>query len=53
MLKSKRVGKMSNNYIWLFGENVGKTSENNSFYFWKHCVNFNDGIDNGNVYMVG
>lgn len=45
MLKSKRVGKMRNNYIWLFGENVGKTSENNSFYFWKYCVNLNDGID--------
>lgn len=22
-------------YIWLFGENLGKTSNNNSFYFWK------------------
>ena len=22
-------------YIWLFGENLGKTSNNNSYYFWK------------------
>ena len=28
-----------NNYIWLFGENLGKTCNNNSFYFWKHIVN--------------
>lgn len=28
-----------NNYIWLFGENVGETSNNNSFYFWKHLMN--------------
>lgn len=27
-----------NNYIWLFGENVGETANNNSFYFWKHSV---------------
>lgn len=25
-------------YIWLFGENGGKTRNNNSFYFWKHTV---------------
>lgn len=36
---------MHNNYIWLFGENVGETSENNSFYFWKYCVKIEDGID--------
>ena len=28
-----------NNYIWLFGENLGKTANNNSFYFWKHVIN--------------
>lgn len=39
-----------NNYIWLFGENVGATSNNNSFYFWKYVVNKKkDGI---NKYIV-
>ncbi len=28
-----------NNYIWLFGENLGNTANNNSFYFWKHIIN--------------
>lgn len=28
-----------NNYIWLFGENLSNTANNNSFYFWKHIVN--------------
>lgn len=28
-----------NNYIWIFGENLGETANNNSFYFWKHIVN--------------
>ena len=32
-------------FIWLIGENVGETSNNNSFYFWKHIVNRNDDID--------
>lgn len=27
-----------NQYIWLFGENVGETAENNSFYFWRYIV---------------
>ena len=35
----------NNNYIWLIGENVGETANNNSFYFWKHIVNNHDGID--------
>lgn len=36
---------MSQNYIWLFGENLGATSNNNSYYFWKQVVNRKDGID--------
>lgn len=36
---------MSQNYIWLFGENLGATSSNNSYYFWKNVVNKRDGID--------
>ena len=36
---------MSENYIWLFGENLGATSNNNSYYFWKHTVLRKDGID--------
>ena len=39
-----------NNYIWLFGENVGQTSNNNSFYFWKHIVNKKK--DNINKYII-
>ena len=33
------------NYIWLFGENLGKTANNNSYYFWKQINNIEDGID--------
>lgn len=33
------------NYIWLFGENLGKTTNNNSFYLWHHVVLQADGID--------
>lgn len=36
---------MSRNFIWLFGENLGATSNNNSYYFWKEVVNKQDGID--------
>ena len=25
--------------VWLFGENLGKTANNNSFYMWRHVVN--------------
>ena len=32
-------------YIWLFGENDGKTSNNNSFYFWDHVVLNEDNIE--------
>lgn len=31
-------------FIWLFGENLGETANNNSFYFWKHVVEKDDGI---------
>ena len=33
-----------NKYIWLIGENLGKTSNNNSFYFWKEINEIDDGI---------
>lgn len=32
-------------YIWLFGENEGKTANNNSFYFWRYIVNKHNDID--------
>ena len=32
-------------FIWLFGENVGQTADNNSFYLWKHLVNKQDDIE--------
>ena len=35
----------NNNFIWLFGENLSETANNNSFYFWKHVVNREDGIE--------
>lgn len=31
--------------MWLFGENLGSTANNNSFYFWKEVVLKDDGID--------
>ncbi len=36
---------MNKNYIWLFGENLGNTANNNSFYFWKRALNSQDDID--------
>ena len=36
---------MTNNYIWLFGENLAATANDNSFYFWKHIVNIEDDIE--------
>lgn len=33
------------NYIWLFGENLAKTANDNSYYLWKHIVNINDNIE--------
>lgn len=32
-------------YTWLFGENLGNTSNNNSFYFWKEINEIDDGIN--------
>ena len=34
-----------NNYIWIFGENLASTANNNSYYFWKEIVNIKDDID--------
>jgi CDP-glycerol glycerophosphotransferase (TagB/SpsB family) len=36
---------MEKKYIWLFGENLGNTANNNSFYFWKQCVDKEDEIE--------
>ncbi len=36
---------MKKNFIWLFGENLGNSANNNSFYFWKKCVLKKDDID--------
>lgn len=36
---------MKKNFVWLFGENVGSTANNNSFYFWKQSVSKKDDID--------
>ncbi len=32
-------------FIWLIGENLGKTASNNSYYFWRHIVEREDDID--------
>lgn len=32
-------------YIWLFGENVGATANNNSFYFWLESLKNEDEIE--------
>lgn len=31
-------------FIWLFGENLGNTANNNSYYFWRQVVERDDGI---------
>lgn len=36
---------MEKKYIWLFGENVGATANNNSFYFWLDSLKNEDEID--------
>ncbi len=36
---------MKKNFIWLMGENVGVTANNNSFYFWKQTVSKKDDIE--------
>lgn len=32
-------------FIWLIGENLGNTANNNGFYFWRHVVQIHDDID--------
>lgn len=32
-------------YTWLFGENLGNTSNNNSFYFWREINEIADGVN--------
>lgn len=32
-------------YIWLIGENLGATANNNGYYFWRGIVERNDGIE--------
>ena len=32
-------------FIWLFGENLGATSNNNSYYMWRHVVERDDDIE--------
>lgn len=32
-------------YIWLFGENLGNTANNNSYYTWKHIVDNHDDVE--------
>jgi hypothetical protein len=36
---------MKKRFIWIFGENLGETADNNSFYFWKQVALKDDGID--------
>lgn len=44
-MKNNEGVKMKKNFVWLMGENVGNTANNNSFYFWKHTVSVKDDID--------
>lgn len=32
-------------FIWLIGENISQTANNNSYYFWRHTVERQDDID--------
>ena len=36
---------MTNNFIWVFGENLAKTASCNSFHLWKYSVNVEDNIE--------
>ena len=36
---------MKKNFVWLIGENLGSSANNNSFYFWKRAVAKKDDID--------
>ena len=35
----------SEKYIWLFGENVGRTANNNSFWMWKFIVDYHNDLN--------
>ena len=32
-------------FIWLIGENLSKTADNNGYYFWRGAVKKKDDID--------
>lgn len=32
-------------FVWIFGENLGKTFDNNSYYFWDQVCEYDDNID--------
>ena len=32
-------------FIWLIGENLSSTADNNSYYFWRRSVEREDDID--------
>lgn len=32
-------------FIWLIGENISQTANNNSYYFWRHIIERQDDID--------
>ena len=34
-----------NRFIWLIGENLGETANNNSFHFWKQIAEYDNNID--------
>lgn len=38
-LKTIRYVQRTRRPVWLFGENLGATANNNSFYMWRHVVN--------------
>jgi glycosyltransferase involved in cell wall biosynthesis len=44
-LKNDEGVKMKKNFVWLMGENLGATANNNSFYFWKNTVSRKDDVD--------
>lgn len=32
-------------YIWLIGENLSRTTDNNAYYFWRNTVEIEDNVD--------
>ena len=36
---------MNSKFIWLIGENEGRTHNNNSYYYWKHIVEKDDNVE--------